>query len=981
MKKIQLNPDSLSELFIENIKNNNSVFVFSTDIVMNTWIDWIITHNERTGVDAIPFERFLAWDNFKRIFLSAKQDNLSTIPTLLKKFFVSDLIEKNAQKSQNERLQSIINPLDEYAKTADSFTDWICHNLPSLHFWKKRIDLYKNEYGELDNEDKDYLFIYEKYSEFLKNNNLFEPSWVENIEFSEKQHDYFIIYPEQFLDFPDFLPILEKADNITLCTLPKDVPSPKVDVYPDSRKELRTIILRIIELIKNNQADWSEIALSIPDIDLYRPYIEREFNLYKIPYVIKAGVSLTKNCAGRIFQEISDCYTSNFTFDSIRTLLLDEYLPWKDEIKQKREDLIREGNRMRCICSPYDKDIWLSAFNSKINRLEKSENKEELDFYKQLKDFYTNLVHSIKNFFAFSQEFSSFEHIRRAWMEFKSTFFKSNEEFSTESNNILSRCIKELDEIISIEQNFSDCNLKIKSPYDFFLQVLNGKTYTPQTSQTGVQIFKYKVSAAANFKYQFVIDASQKNLEVSYKRLLFLNTNKRTKLHLVEDDKNLNPTEVYMKLYAKKTDSADSDFVHYSCATDSFNGFAIPHSLLNQNKDYPVLDSTDYILQEKKLFLSDDKNLDRITSDQKLSFNNWIKTSLVKDEEYTVNSEINKLLDLRKDKETGLLSISARTDMENFFPCPRKWIFKTVLKLHDDTLDTNLMQNYDIGNLNHKILELFVGSYTGKKLPFYDKTQSLFMKEDKQDGDLVGNNVDCNQEITDLLYTSIDSAIFGIQDFRDSPLVIQTLKDQKNQIFANFLTLLKKFLLPFEEGSFGKCSVYSVEESYKTLRENFCYFGRIDTVLKTPDNDLIIIDYKNTRNSIPNVNEFTVDENGIIHDFQMPIYYILITENTKNEVFAIHYYAINENETKTVFDNGNTKKQYNYDATLLSINDYANYFTRSIKNTDFLPYTSLDSNVINNVSPFKNCTKCQFRTICRTTYTIGKKEIKNLEDK
>ena len=38
------------------------------------------------------------------------------------------------------------------------------------------------------------------------------------------------------------------------------------------------------------------------------------------------------------------------------------------------------------------------------------------------------------------------------------------------------------------------------------------------------------------------------------------------------------------------------------------------------------------------------------------------------------------------------VKISARSDLENFFPCPRKWIFKTVLKLKEDSLDTDLMQ-------------------------------------------------------------------------------------------------------------------------------------------------------------------------------------------------------------------------------------------------------------------------------------------------
>ena len=52
--------------------------------------------------------------------------------------------------------------------------------------------------------------------------------------------------------------------------MPEDVPGPELYFYKDARRELGQTMLRIIALVKEGKADWTEIALSVPDLDLYR---------------------------------------------------------------------------------------------------------------------------------------------------------------------------------------------------------------------------------------------------------------------------------------------------------------------------------------------------------------------------------------------------------------------------------------------------------------------------------------------------------------------------------------------------------------------------------------------------------------------------------------------------------------------------------------------------------------------------------------
>lgn len=956
MTKIALPPQQISDILCKYISDKNTIFVFPTDTVMNSWIDWLILNPEKSGVEALAFEQFLAWDTFKGKYVQAKKEGFSAVPSILRKFFVSDLIYQNSKKPEAERFQVIINPEEDFAANASSFCDWLSTILPSLYFWKKRLDENASEYGEADSEDRDYLYVYEQYKDFLEKNKLFEPSWLEETDISDKASHFIIFYPEILEDFCDYTGIFDKTDNVTIYTMPEAIPSPSVYKYSDSRKELRHTILRIIKLVKEGKADWSDITLNIPDIDTYRPYIDREFTQYRIPYIIRSGLPLTKNCAGRIFREISECYNQNFTFDSVRSLLLDECLPWKDEYQTIREELVREGNRMRCLCSPEEKDIWRQCFASKIARLKDGQEKER---YTRLESFYNKLHKSINAFFI--NEEKQFSKIRESWMSFKSQFLKDDSDFSKEANNIIARCITELEELSFIQNKYADCALQIPDPYEFFLKTLDSKTYTPQSEKKGVNIYKYKLSAMASFKYQFVIDASQDGIEVSNKRLMFLNATKRARLGLIEDDIKQNATDIFIKLYAKNN---PEDFVNFSFAEDSFAGFMISHSRLNEIENSELtearnneLDEEDYIRKESLYLLGKTSFPEKITSLQKSQFERWIKINGQTDKSpYHINSQIEKRIE--EHKTDNFLRISARGDLENYFPCPRKWVLKSLLKLHDDSLDTDLMQNFDMGNLNHKILELFFKDYEGKILP------DVF-----------------SEELQASLKQKIIEAIKAPSDFRDSFLAIKTLEAQKDKIFDNISECIKTLIKPFPEG-FGNCTVCGTEKNISVANEkkDFIWNGQIDLLLKEPSQKFIIVDYKTSKT--PAKEKCKVNEDGILQDFQMGVYYKLTGgkdfETFEDLIYGGYFFSINEAKLYCITEAKEDSKYgpETFRETLAVIDEYGKMFNDSVSAKSFTPTAPSSHKDRLGVKIYEHCIACPCKTICRTTFTTGNKKLK-----
>ena len=55
-----IEPENLSLIFKKYLPDPNVIFVFSTDVVMNSWIYWCVVNPEISGVHAVPLKRFTA---------------------------------------------------------------------------------------------------------------------------------------------------------------------------------------------------------------------------------------------------------------------------------------------------------------------------------------------------------------------------------------------------------------------------------------------------------------------------------------------------------------------------------------------------------------------------------------------------------------------------------------------------------------------------------------------------------------------------------------------------------------------------------------------------------------------------------------------------------------------------------------------------------------------------------------------------------
>nr|MCR5699706.1 hypothetical protein [Treponemataceae bacterium] len=600
--------NTVEKIISDEMKNQNTIFIFSSQTSVNRWLE---RATEISGFRAIAKERFMAWDEFKENSIRSKQQDRKPIPSTLRKMFACKLISEN---SKNPFLRYFISR--EFAQDAQNFASWIAQILPSLALWKK----YAGDSKDFDDQDNDLNEIYQRYFDFLEKNGLFEQAW-EIPPFENDGNKYIIFFPEILSDYEEYKLILESSPDIRLvkvdeCEMNQEIlDKANVQFFSNSRIEIKNACLYLRKIHEEQGIDWRDMAVSITDIDSYGAYVMRDFDLFQIPYVSRYAKPLSSSGAGGLFQNLSECVSSNFGYESIRNLILNNELPWNDS--DAIQQLIEFGQKNHCICSFEGQngqiDIWEESLK------EYSTEEKVANFYKSLKNHTTKMVKA-----------KSFDEIRTRYFEFREAFFDLSL-CSEKTDNILSRCVSELSALIDLENNYED--FALDSPFTFFCQILSEKKYLAQSKEKGVSILDYKLSATAPFKVQVILNASQSGTSVVYKRLPFLLDNKRKKMFGNATEQNV--SELFIRLYMMHSENGNFMF---SASEKTFTDYSQPVSYLEENdrkKDENIQDirKADLFWQEKNWFLNGDiseKMPSEFFQTQNESLKEWIEEGTVK---------------------------------------------------------------------------------------------------------------------------------------------------------------------------------------------------------------------------------------------------------------------------------------------------------------------------------------------------------------
>ncbi|MCL2233475.1 MAG: hypothetical protein FWB99_10420, partial [Treponema sp.] len=291
---------------------------------------------------------------------------------------------------------------------------------------------------------------------------------------------YVIFFPELIEDFAEFDALLEAPRFIRITTEAFAPDGQSLVLYQSAREEIRSAVIELRRLHEEEGLPYEDMAVSVPELEEMEPCLLREFSLRHIPVIRRAGKKLGETGAGRLFALVNECASSRFSFSSLKALILNDYIPWKE--REKNKALVSFGIKYNCVSGYIQNgravDIWEEAFKETYNdglRL----------YYGGLKKHILALAAS-----------KNFADIRKRYFAFRHDLLDM-ETISKEDDAVLSRCIVELSSLIDLEERFNDPALVPASPFVFFLSCLGDIEYVKAEQKPGVNIFKWRVAAAA----------------------------------------------------------------------------------------------------------------------------------------------------------------------------------------------------------------------------------------------------------------------------------------------------------------------------------------------------------------------------------------------------------------------------------------------------------------------------------------------------
>ena len=967
------------EIILQHLGEPKTIFVFPTGLSATAWAEKMLDH-----VAAVAMERFIAWDSFKSEAIRSRHQNKASIPSLMRKIFASHLIQENARAvAANEEplFENLINP--QFAQEAQSFTNWIAGLLPSLETWRKN---HQAAGLELDAQDRDLQRLHQRYQKFLEEHNRFDPAW-EQPPFHDDGNHYIIFYPEILTDFSEYQHILESSSHITLVktkTTSKNLP--QCIFYSNARQELRETALFIRNLVEEKGLSYSDIFVSVPDMEAMAPYLQREFQLYAIPAVFRSGKTLSAYGAGAIFAQIKSCISSDFSFESLNILLQNHHLPWKEA--ELNQQLIAFGIENNCLCSYKDGnttvDVWQEAFKKKPQE-------------ERLKNMYETLRREVKRF----STATSFEKLREAYFQFRDKFWDMSQA-SSECDLILGRCITELAGLMDLEQEFPQ--IQVPDPFGFFLQVLEEKEYLAQTKERGVSVVPYRLAASAPAGCHIVVGASQTDITLVFQQLGFLSQIKRNRLGLTD----INPSDAFIALYQGHS----SQPVRFTAAEKSFSGYAIPHNGLVAVKQEQDLSKQDFLTREAAIFQAarqgQQHQQDFVpTHIQQEGFQYWqqrVQGVLAEEKtadfhfshwEENIKAKLQTYVPQDSDQNHKPLRIS-QTHLNEFFTCPRKWYFNQILSLKEPDTQAQLMRDAWMGTIYHEIIRQYLehlqrcGNGIVPLETDQFKGEYLLPEEEQRLEEAVNQVLHSQSKLSpltqELLLAQKDAITATAKAFitslcRQFPhyqvvALEEKITCQPKQLDSLLEKLWEKGHIPASYTDFPS-SPAARQALYQELQD-FVLTGQLDCLLNSPEDSLILLDFK--LGNTPTPAESTVDEQGTLANFQMAFYCILYEALYPDRTIdSAAFMTIKDGELKKIFGFESAKLPqreilvstkskdilpYNY--TVAATLQYVKDFATAITTSTFPQLAQVD---------YDTCKECAWKRICRTTYTVGGEKV------
>jgi len=572
------------------------------------------------------------------------------------------------------------------------------------------------------------------------------------------------------------------------------------------------------------------------------PSLEQEAWLYDLPLVIRQGRSPLLYPSGRFFSCLKEVYEERFSLESMKTLLLDIGIPWRD-LKTQRKLLAVAVDRAVLQGSLWGSDQWT----------EQLRNTSLIAWYKAFKESVIGICTA-----------KDIEELRKKLNHFQDTYFIDTQWSGTQGEDVYSFC---LDAMESIKGAMASVSIDSHpSLFSFFLDYLDTKLYVPQMQEEGIQVYPWPLTAPLEAKHHFILCLDHSGSACLTKPLALLPQTVEAKDRREEDT-------TVATLKAALLSEGD---LYLSYHTTSYEGEALPPTyFLEKNllteKRKEVAQAPDPFVGED-LVWKGEAPLAVATNRQQWWFAKAIHTSLSpKRSDFARDPLPLEWVPLLKQEIEGKTRIHlSPTGLDTFVRCPYAWLCNYLFEVDQSEYQVLNVDHRLIGSFLHAVYEAFF-----REIEYFSPNKM--------------------EEYRLLLLALFDQKLleyFG-EGGPNPPTRAWIIYEFRERCTG---------ILEAEEALFSHTRSVFFEKKLSFVNDLFSLEGRIDRIicLDPPEGKLYaVIDYKKGKVPFSKVKEE-------VPSFQLPLYRKLVGEVLQADVVNASYFSIKDGRYSAIWDRADT---------------------------------------------------------------------------
>lgn len=660
----------------QRLVGSRDTVVLPSEVVAAFWRRHILTSTNRT---ALRSDHVLSWDAFKERYFGRRQRR-RPVDALQRTIFALRFLEAHRKKPT---LQVLVPPA--YASESRRFLTNIRAVLPLL----PRLQVAAAHVSALS---ADLQAVRKHYDAYLETVGCFEPSWVE-IDVPRIKDRHLIVFPELMEDFPEFEEALRGSATVEVVSAGRyeaaSAASLYLEQFSDSRREIDALFGRL-ERILDSGVSASDIAITVGNLDELIEVLTQEAERREIPLRIRTGRTLSEFPAGRLFNNLARCEQTGFSLESIKQLLLDRSVPWRN--RHLNELLVRFGADCGCLANGRN-DLWNHALTNASKRL----STEEADAHRaELRELYRGLTRNIRAIV----HARSFPQIKQQLYGFLRAFLDTNAWDET-NERVFQRCVDLLDDLASAAGK-----LQVSDPFSLYVMALGEKLYVERNETGGVNVYPYRVSAGILPQHHFLVNASRRTTEVQIDPFRFLSDPLRDELGLSVND----VTDHFWEVYTLSGRNVYPSFAEVSAAGPEL----APGSFVAEGRIVAPEENIETPFRhEARWWGRHENSIDSVYPTQRRGLDHALVTAFVSRgpdyaEQPIASAELVDTAATRQASRTNANAIGmSPTHLEAFLACPFSYLASRVLGLEENSWIAEVERPQDIGSLYHHVLESF----------------------------------------------------------------------------------------------------------------------------------------------------------------------------------------------------------------------------------------------------------------------------------